>query len=184
MTPYLCTKYLSVWIVFLIGISGLVTPAFSKCETQHISPRIREYLLKEFPDWKVVGVNDLLAYHKELWVAEHGAECPGVAFGRYEPTGRWRTAMLIIPKSSTDLRAKLLLIGETGGRYNHKILADISQRGPTPVLFKAPPGKYRSWNGSRTVRTRYPVMSLVFYESSATVFFWANGKFRELQVSD
>jgi hypothetical protein len=183
VTHCLYINYFPLWI-FLIGTSGVVAPSFSGHEAPNASSSIREHLLREYPDWKLVGVGDLLPHHRELWAGEHAKECPGLVLGRFEPTGKWLAAALIVPSSANDQRAKLILIKENNRKYYFKILADIGQRGPTPVLFKSPAGKYKSWDGSLTVRTRYPVISLVSYESSATVFYWAGGKFHQLQVSD
>jgi hypothetical protein len=143
-----------------------------------------QYLKTKFPEWKVVAVKDLLAYHRELWLQEHSTACPGIAQGRYDPSGHWKTAILVVPKLPHDNRAKLILVNKTGQKYSSMVLAEMNERGHVPVIFTAPRGSYKSWDDSQKVMTRYAVVALVFYESSATVFYWANGKFHELQVSD
>jgi hypothetical protein len=168
--------------LLLIMMSGVVSVA--QCPSRKAPPSLVSYVAEQFPDWRIVEVKDLLDYHQQLWRSEHPAECPGVAVGRFEPTGLWKWAILLVPKAETDNRAKALLLKEQGSGYTSMTLAEVPNRGNVPVLAKAAPGLYKSYDSAQRVRTRYSVVSLIFYESSASVFYWDKGKFHEIQVSD
>lgn len=170
-------------LIFVLGL-GALNPLFSQCKEGLIPPGMSQYVKTKFTDWKVVAVTDLLEYHRELWLQEHSTACPGVAQGRFDPSGRWKTAILLIPKLPSENKAKLILVDNKGNKYSSMILADMNERGQVPVIYTAPRGSYKSWDNSRKVMARYAVVALVFYESSGTVFYWARGKFHELQVSD
>ncbi len=186
MQTVLTGKLVPMWLIFLMLLSGFANPSFGQCEKQKIPPGIGQYLSRQFPDWELVAVKNLLEYHQELWLQEHSGDCPGLARGWFEPSRRWKTAVLIVPKLESENRAKVLLIKQVGTKYSSIVLADIKERGAVPVIFSAPAGEYKSSDSTRKVKAKakYAVISLVFYESSATVFYWSNGKFRELQVSD
>jgi hypothetical protein len=171
-------------VFVLIVLFGTWSPIYSQCDGATKSSGIDSFLMTRYPDWKVVEVTDLSEYHRRLWLEDHPTACPGMDTGRFDPGGRWQTAILLIPKLQRDNRAKLLILSKIGLKYSSVVLANLDQRGEVPVIFTASRGRYRSWDHSVEIVTKYKVVTLVFYESSATVFYWTNGKFHELQVSD
>jgi hypothetical protein len=184
MQSHRAHRLMPVGVFILILLSGASSSSFSQCEEGLIPSGMSQYLKTKFSDWKVVEVKDLLEYDRDVWLGEHSKACPGIGQGRFDPSGRWKTAILLIPKLPTDNRAKLILVDKKERKYSSIVLAEMNNRGQVPVVFTAPPGRYKSWDNSRNVTTRHAVVALVFYESSGTVFYWANGKFHELQVSD
>ena len=177
-------KYL-ITAAILVAVSLLSSPpakAQAACAQTLVSTATRAYLERNFPGWRMVNVDDLSADHKQLWLKDHRKECPGITTGRFEPSGNWSTAVLLISKTPSDSRAKVILINTT--RWTHRTLANFKDARPIPVLFKAPRGSYQSWDDSQKVRSKYSVIALVTYEASATAFYWSKGKFCEIAISD
>ncbi len=61
---------------------------------------------------------------------------------------------------------------------------DTMSANPVPTIFKVPPDTFEDWETGDNVMTGYPGVALAFYEGSSTLFYWSNGKFKELQISD
>ena len=161
MQSYRALRLMPLGVLISILLSGSWCLSFGQCEEAVMSSGMSQYLKAKFPGWKVVAVSDLLEYHKELWMKEHSTACPGIAQARFDPSGHWKTAILLVPKLPSDNGAKLILVNKTGQKYSSMVLADMNERGQVPVIFAAPRGSYKSWDNSRKVRTQYAVVTLL-----------------------
>ena len=180
-------RHVIIW--WIVPLVLMLSSAFSaqifaaSCEGKGLPPYIRSYLEKESSQWKIIEVSDLAPDHKTFWLRDHPHECPGFVVGAFTPSARKLYAVALISRT-LNTHAELLIFEKSAQKYNVKVLLSPFSAAPIPVIFKATPGTYEDWESTRKVKTRFPGITFVFYESSATLFYWSNGKFRELQVSD
>ena len=154
------------------------------CDDVKIPSSLAEYVDHTYSTWRLVNTNDLEEYHRQTWRIEHPKLCPGLARGNFGPYGKFHFALLLIPKAQSDQRAIVVLLIQYKSGFRSRKLDEIKIAKPVPVLFAGPAGKYRSYDSSKKIVSPYDVVSLVFYESSATVFYWAKTGYKSLQVTD
>ena len=146
-----------------------------------------------FKNWRVLEKNDIDSLSQVLWDETRGEECPGVAVGNYDGSNEKGYAALIIPQDSTKRKFKLLLLKKNSSRnYTIKTLIKSSGVGDYPVIYKGKPGTYTETgsfdydkdNEADSVETKYDVIICEFIEKGALAFYYKDGKFHELVISD
>jgi hypothetical protein len=144
---------------------------------------IRTYLRTKYPGWRVLELSDLLPEDRKFFLDHNPGGCPGFTSGEYIP-GRKAFAVLAVSKIRKPARVKLIVfVGKEKG-YRPTILAKSTTEGPLPAVFTMPAGAYQSWDREEEVRAQHPVIFYVRYEARAVMFYWENGEWRELQISD
>ena len=146
-----------------------------------------------FEGWRVLEKKDLGSDDQILWAKAWGEGCPGVAVGNYDGSNEKGYAALIISQDSTKRQFKLLLLKKnSSGNYTIKTLIKSSGVGDYPVIYKGKPGTYTETgsfdygkdNEADSVETKYDVIICEFIEKGALAFYYKDGKFHELVISD
>jgi hypothetical protein len=143
---------------------------------------IREYLRTNFKEWKVVTLADLDPDDKLVYSGHHPNGCPGFTSGTYKSSDTGSFAV-VINSNDKPHRSKLLVFDKVRESYEATILWELPDA-PGPVVFTMPAGTYLNWERDQEITTERPVIFYVHYEASAWMFYWSEGKWQELQVSD
>lgn len=171
-------------IVFTVGmfISCNGTAA-SGCDMKNLPQGIHDYLQRNFGEWKIVTSEDLLPDHKPVFLKRHPNKCPGFTSGKYKCSDRPLFAVVII-SNEKPRRSKLLVFEKVQGSYQATPLGGLPNVVITPVVLTMPPDTYLSWRREKEIKAKYPVIFYVHYEASAQMYYWSEGKWHKLQISD
>ena len=52
------------------------------------------------------------------------------------------------------------------------------------VISKMPPGKYSDFEQTKSLRLKLDAVNVEWLEKAAVLYYWANGKYHTIQVSD
>jgi hypothetical protein len=171
----------------------LLTSFSLSCLTRFVAQASCEALLpqesgtvlkNQFPEWKVVTIDDLGPDEQSLWHEKHGNQCPGIIEGQFGPSAETSYAVTLIHKRGTQNYQILLLLYKYGSQYKILTLSPEEIASHTSVLTKIPPGKYSDWDSSKTVRTHFDAISYEAIEVGAVMFYWNGSQYRTLQLSE
>lgn len=176
--------------ILFVGLGGVLTALASQqsaspsgCELSDLPAPILTHLKTKYTEWEVLKLDDLLPEDRKFYLDHNPGGCPGFTSGEYI-AGRKSFAVLIISKKTKPLRVKLLVFVKGGERYNPTTLVDSEHEGPLPAIFTRPPGSYQSWDREEEIKAEHAVIFFVRYEAWALMFYWQQGKWRMLQISD
>jgi hypothetical protein len=113
--------------------------AQASCEA--LLPQESSTVLKnQFPDWKVVTIDDLGPDEQRLWHEKHGNQCPGIIEGQFGPSAEASYAVTLIHQRGNQNYQILLLLYKYGSQYKILTLSPEEIASHTSVLTKIPPG--------------------------------------------
>ncbi len=137
---------------------------------------------------------DIDSDDQALWDKVREGECPGIAVGNYDDSKVKGYAILIIPRDSVKRQIKLLLFRKnSSGKYAAKTILETDNAGRSyPVIYRGEPGTYTETdsydygknNEADSIETKHDVIICEFIEKGALVFYYKDGKFHELVISD
>jgi hypothetical protein len=136
------------------------------------------------PEWKVVEVGDLSAEDQVLWAHLHPNGCPGIVSGYFDGSKRLSYAIVLIKRSGNTLRETLVVAREDGASAKLWVLSKARETVSPSVVVEDAPGKYRSSDGSREIRSRLPVFQYAKLEAGAILYYWKSGHFRSILYSE
>lgn len=153
----------------------------------HLLPKEAIILLNnKYVDWRILSYDDLHSDDKMLWNKKHDKECPGIAIGKYRTATESDYAVLIIPKKNTTKEAKLLTLNKVvGEKLSVKLLYEDKNITNYPVIYKSNPGQYYDfYDSKKSIVTKNDVIIYEHIEASAIVFYYIDGKYKQLLTSD
>lgn len=146
----------------------------------------REKIVTSFRNWRTLELKDLVPDDQVLWKKYHQGECPGVAAGSFDNSGKTEYAVLIISRTQIKKQTKLLLLRKTySGDYTPKILYEEEGVSNFPAIHKEPPGVYSDfYDRNSTIAAKTDVIIYEHIEASAIAFYYENGEFKQILISD
>ena len=169
----------------MLGVLVFLSPSCGRsCDMNDLPPKIRAHLNRKFPDWRIVTLNDLGPDNRRFYLERHSKGCPGFTPGRYTPAPEPSYAVLIVPKNQKDKRSKLLVYDKAERGYEATKLVEGAHEGAMAVVITMPSGTYHDSQRTEKVTTKRPVIVFVVYESGALMYYWANGEWHMLQISE
>lgn len=156
------------------------------CGSLHASclpDRLDSQLKEAYPSWKVVELQDFESYDQELLREAHLDKCPGVAEGRFD--GKHFSYAVTLFDKSNGLR-QMLIVLDPSQKKNTADVHVISPPEPVSVLAivsRRPPGDIESVDGKK-LYLRNDGINLEVLESGVNVYYFADGKYRSVLVSD
>lgn len=143
---------------------------------------------EKYPDWRIKSLSDLIADDQALWAKAHARDCPGIAIGHFEESDRLAYAVLVVPKAKLRHGYKIIILKESASEndYAARILdqADGEYSGSSLVISRIPRGKYSDFAGTAQVQVKLDAILVEWIEKASVLYYWANGKYRKIQVSD
>ncbi|MCI0331101.1 MAG: hypothetical protein L0196_09205 [candidate division Zixibacteria bacterium] len=147
-----------------------------------------------FKGWRILEKKDINSVGQTLWDKTRAGECPGIAAGNYDDSNVKGYAILIIPRDSVKRQIKLLLFQENSSeKYAARIIYEaVTARHSYPVIYKGEPGTYTETasddygedDRADSIKTKHDVIICKFIKKGALAFYYKNGKFYELAISD
>lgn len=134
-----------------------------------------------YKGWSVLEHNQLYPHQQELW----GPRCPGVAIGQFKGPGVTGYAVVIVRQIKDVKQAKLLLLEKHASDFAIQTLREQNEIPSYPVVHKEPPGVYREfYDRESTIKVTNDVFVYEHLEATATLFYYKDGRYRELLISD
>jgi hypothetical protein len=185
---------ISTAAIVLYGTLGLVSTQISPtqhataCDDSALPTSVRDLLNAKFSDWRPKQVSDMNADDQQVWLtAVHGKECPGIAVGHFETADELSYAILLVPKSNPSGGHKVVVVskGAPKSTYTWKLLDHAEgQTYSGLVISKAAPGKYSDLENNKSIQLKLDGIQVEWLEKGAVLYFWSEGRYRKIVVSD
>lgn len=138
-------------------------------------------LATAYEDWVILEHDHLYPHQQEIW----GPACPGLAAGEFDGSGEETYAVLIVRQVAQTKQAKLLLLEKTNATYTIRVLREEEEVPSYPVVHREPPGIYRYfYDRQNTIDALHDVFVYEHLEATATVFYYKDGEYQQLLISD
>jgi hypothetical protein len=180
--------------IVLFGTLGLVpiqispTQRVATCDDSALPASVRDLLNAKFFEWRPKQISDMDADDQQLWLtAAHGRECPGIVAGYFETAYELSYAILLVPKSSPSGGHKVVVVSKAAATsvYTWKLLNHAEgQTYSGLVIFKAAPGKYSDLESNKSIQLKLDGIQVEWMEKGAVLYFWSEGRYRKIVVSD
>ncbi len=157
------------------------------CDGIAVPEPVLQALAHQFSAWRALRLSDLDPSHQGFWLdSKHGRSCPGIAIGHFESKSRLSYAFLLIPKQSSGAGYKLVVVSDTKRTpYNIKVLEEENHPGKiSTVVYSVSPGKYSDAEEEVSVQIPMQGIQSEQMEVGAVLFYWKNGKYHSLVVSN
>lgn len=172
-------------LLAIIVILSTSSPAeiSKKCGVEQLPAKARALLLTKFPEWHIVETKDLLGDDRNIWIKAHHDACPGIAKGNFEG-GQPTYAVSLIRRKANRLWQALVVLSDKDQVFVARVLDPPSEVARPLVISRLPPGKYSSAEGDTIAAAKFDVIQEEAIEAGATVFYWKNGEFHRIVVSE
>ena len=181
MKRYLLTTVLLCSQLLSATASGNSVSAKATACVALLPAEAKAKLEAAYSGWNVLEHDQLYPHQHEIW----GARCPGVAVGQFRGTGEVGYAVVIVRQTKDIKQAKLLLIEKQKTSYAIQLLREQNEVPSYPVVHKEPPGVYREfYDRESTTKVTNDVFVYEHLEATATLFYYKDGKYQELLISD
>lgn len=125
---------------------------------------------------------------QQLWLTPiRDKECPGIAVGHFETADKLSYAILLVPKSSRGGGHKVVVVskGAPKSAYTWKLLDQAEgQTYSGLVISTATPGKYSDLENNKSIQLKLDGIQVEWMEKGAVLYFWSEGRYRKIVVSD
>lgn len=185
---------ISAAAIVLFGTLGFVTTQISPtqnataCDDSALPTSVRDLLNAKFSEWRPKQVSDMNPDDQQLWLtAVHGKECPGIAIGHFESADELSYAILLVPKSNPSGGHKVVVVSKAAPKsaYTWKLLDHAEgQTYSGLVISKAAPGKYSDLENNKSIQLKLNGIQVEWMEKGAVLYFWSEGRYRKIVVSD
>jgi hypothetical protein len=150
------------------------------CGDGLLPSEVRKLFNERFPAWHIVMLADLGADDRKTWESLGGERCPGIAIGHFRDWKNLSYAVLLNWRNGGVLYERLAVADELSpGRYRVRELAPSAVVTKPGVIHQEPPGEYKGRNNER-IRVRTEVIAHEALGVTATVYYWADGRYRSL----
>jgi hypothetical protein len=188
------TTWLTILFVIVVSLpySEPVTMAVAQnsppCDEAVLPATVTELLKEKFPQWRPKQVSDIDADNRQLWLEGPNAEaCPGVAIGHFESATSLSYAFLLVPRLDPNGGHKLVIVSKELNKDSYVSTLLDHAEGQTfsgLVISKAEPGKYKDWEGKKSVQIRTDALYVEWIGKGAQLYYWFADRYHKLQVSD
>jgi len=162
--------------------------AKSPCSESVLPASLQELVGAKFSGWRPKQLSDMDQDDQKFWTeGPHAKDCPGIAVGHFESADDLSYAILLVPKSKPDGGHKIVVFGKPSANVDYVGKLIVHAEGGTYsglVVSKAEPGKYSSWDSTKAIQIKLDGVYVEWMEKGAQLFYWSNGRYRKLQVSD
>ena len=161
-------------------------PAWAACET--LPAPVSQYL-KSDPQWRLVGMDDLVSGDQALWRKVRGDLCPGFAAVNLDAGKQLAYALTLLNRAPVSSRQKVVVLRALASGYSPTTLVPpynaLFTRTPTvSVVWRSGPGIYRDVYSRKPTRLTHDAIMVENLEATATAYYLANGKFQSILTSD
>lgn len=162
--------------------------ASTECAKAVLPTPINDGLKAKFAQWRVKQVSDMEADEQNLWLkGPNGAACPGIAIGHFVSADSLSYAFLLVPQSDPTGGHRIVVFNKdtTKDAYTWTLLDHADgQTYSGLVISKTEPGKYNNLESAKSVRIKLDGLYVEWMEKGAVLYFWSEGRFHKIVVSD
>lgn len=151
------------------------------CSSPLLPPGLEDHLKASFPSWRVKLPSDLKPFARGDWSSLKPVECPGVAWGRFEPGSHVVYAFLLVPSARPHSAYRLVIARwPDQGTASFKVLDQSDSAGEGDYFIRGV--RLREiFNETflRTLRVQDGILLADWAETEYgnNVYFWRNGKY-------
>lgn len=182
-------KRISVLGKLLFALVLLVIPASQafangECNGSNLPLGVQHAIQKKFPAWSVVTIDNLDPDSQKLWLEAHSKECPGFVVGNFDGRSVPSYAVSLSRQQGAAQWGMLLVVTKEATGYELHVLARASKVGTISVVSKLPAGSYSGVDEITHIRAAFPVIQYDAIEVGAIIYYWENGRYNSLLVSE
>ncbi len=174
-------------VVILFSSVSLAQPVLQDpCDLTVLPHQAQRVLKQEFSKWKVLTFADLTDVEQKLWLKDNNHEkCPGIAVGHFEEQANLSYALFLIPHERMKPGSRFVVMSKRKkGGFEVSILFQTDNPTSYNVVSRVPPGKYSDSQKTESVLLSLDGILLRQFEVGATLFYWKNGRYRQLILSE
>lgn len=179
--------------IFMYVSGGLCSQARATdpCDPSVLSPELRAELARDYSDWQPEKLENLSEHYRQLWLKNHPNDCPGIAIGHFESKSELSYALFLVPRPDRKHPGASIVVfsrtrptipfvshlvqkWDAGNFYEHSDLA----------ILKVAAGKYADPEGGPEVLIDLDAVLYVAMEKAASLYYWKNGRYQALSISD
>ena len=164
------------------AIGGGATTAFAFTEIDAscqklLGKGVAGEIRNSFPEWHVVGLNELRQEDRTLWTKKRGAACSSVVAGRFQPAVKTQYAVLL--RSGAR---KLKLIVVTPGEPSQVMFE--GEFDVIPVVYRRGPGPLKDAETRRVeAKATNDVLVVEVPEAGSSAYYFEAGRFKRMELS-
>ena len=170
------------WCLLTLAIGGRAIAASPAAGTevscqQLLGKAVVDEIRISFPEWHVVGLNELRQDDRNLWTRKRGALCPSVAVGRFQPGAKRQYAVLL---RSDERKLKLILV--TSGKPTQMMFE--GEFDVIPVIYRRAPGPLKDAETRHVDATAAnDVLVVEVPEAGSSAYYFDGGRFKRMELS-
>jgi|GEM_PF-1102657 hypothetical protein len=175
----------------LLGVLPLTSRAADSCDLSVLPKEVRTELDKNYSDWQPERLEHLYDDDRELWIKAHPTDCPGIAIGHFESKSELAYAILLISKPDRKRPGFRLVVFSRNGpsapyvaHLATKWHIGLYYQGSDEVIATVPRGQYGEAISPKKAHTDLDSILCETLEKGASLFYWKNGRYRELITSE
>lgn len=158
------------------------------CGTTALPPSAAQTLNSQVPGWKIAQLSELSPEHQQLWKTRHPEDCPGIVEGKFVPDVDKSFAVLLTEQENREQKLRVVLLVPIRRRRaaaGFRVVNVIPPSGAEGenVLKRVGPATYTGVEGKQVAISLDGIM-LEQLESGSVLYYWHNGKFRSLLLSE
>jgi hypothetical protein len=173
----------------MAAICFLPISAMSATDPCAVPPGVVSLYLHDHSQWRLTTLASLGADDADLWLRHQPGHCPGWTSARLSSSSTVSYGLSVYRRDSAKIEEALIVLRRSSGRTQAQPLTTFSM---TPVggdivkyvVWTGSPGKYRSWDGSRSLRLRHQTLIYEHLEANAEAFYLRRGRFRSIVTSN
>jgi hypothetical protein len=156
--------------------------AFAESRTRCTLPTgLGNELSRNHPGTHLVTLTDLRDEERNVFLSEHGSDCPGLVSVDFYGDGEPTFALVLLEEKSKT--AELFVAHKAKTGWNVRLLENADAR-PVPVVWQDRAGKYDDVYGEKSVRAKHPVILLCGYGSWAILYAWNGKRVEKIWLAD
>jgi hypothetical protein len=173
--PAVMKRVARLLCVIVLGLG-----AYCQATQCTVPPDIQPLLSQKWKAWRLLQLSDLRADDQKLWRQYYRKVCPGMTTGRFLPGEPVAHAFMLINKSEEALlvavtdKNPVKLITVLGGSS----VAYFS------IVRTVHAGAYTDFYTRKKIVTKLDSVAVEAIEHSTEIFYWSNGRFLSLLISD
>lgn len=170
-------------LAFCLLVFVKVAVAAPSGDTCNLPQDLQHEIAAKYPGAGLVTLPDLDADDKGFFQKDHGDACPGLTKVDFYGDGKPTLALVLIAKTDTKGKARLVVAHEVAGRW-HTTVLDTADGAPVPVVWSQPPGHYTDVYGKKEIRATKPVIVFTGYESWSILYAWTGSRVAKIWLQD
>jgi hypothetical protein len=144
---------------------------------------LQREIAAKYPSAELVTLSALDADDRGFFQKDHADACPGLTKVDFYGDGKPTLALVLIAKSESKEKAKLVVAHQVGGQWKTALL-DSADGAPVPVVWSQPPGQYRDVYGRKEIRATKSVIVFTGYESWSILYAWTGSRVTKIWLQD